>query len=223
MRVGVLGWVGSHSAAGARALRRIREHHEANGRTVAFVRPTTALETMTAFGNRRLRRTATLAPVDLLHVFSGGSLVMWHLRDQVGDATAVVFDSGPFVPSARMTAAYLHEAARVPVPPWVAPAIQRAWDLTGYGAIYGCSSDLPRVYRRFIADLVARRATLVIRGHRDPMLDAYPDAADAIAACGAPIEQLRFDSPHLLHLRTHPDAYEAALRALVARRGARGA
>ncbi len=216
MRVGVLGWVGSHTASGARALRRIREHHEANGRAVAFVRPTTAFETMTVAGNNRLRRTTTLPPVDLLHVFSGGSLVMWHLRDQV-DASAVVFDSGPFVPSARMAAAYLHEAARVPVPRWVAPAIQCAWDLTGYRGIYGCSSDLPRVYRRFVADLVAHRATLVIRGHRDPMLDAHPDAADAIAACGAHIEQRRFDSPHLLHLRTHPDAYEAALRALVAR------
>jgi hypothetical protein len=48
MRVAILGWVGSASGKGARALRRVAAHHEANGRTVVLVRPTTVYEAMTS-------------------------------------------------------------------------------------------------------------------------------------------------------------------------------
>jgi hypothetical protein len=131
MRVGILGCVGSDSTKGARALRRIAAHHETNDRAVAFVRPTTVAETMTTSGNRRLRETSVLPRVDLVHAFSGGSLVMWHLRHQLADATAVVFDSGPFVASAKMTTAYIAAVTGIPVPVQLASAIQTVWDSTG--------------------------------------------------------------------------------------------
>jgi hypothetical protein len=215
MRVGILGWVGSGSAKGARALARVAAFHEAYGRSVAFVRPTSVAETMTTYGNRRLRATAVLPRVDLVHAFSGGSLVAWHLRHQLGDARAIVFDSGPFVPSARMTAAYIAAATGVPVPSVLASAIQRAWDATGYAEIYGPSTDLGRVYRTFVAELVGDRTALIVRGLDDPFLDTCPDAEAAVAACGLRIERALFDSPHLMHLRTHPAAYEATLRAFL--------
>jgi hypothetical protein len=216
-RVGILGWVGSDSAKGARALRRIAAHHETNGRAVAFVRPTSVAELMTMSGNRRLRETAVLPRVDLVHAFSGGSLVMWLLRHQLHDATAVVFDSGPFVPSARMTAAYIAAVTGVPVPSQLAHAIQMVWDSTGYADIYGSTTtiaDRRRVNRAFIAELVGDRAALIVRGHTDPFLDTWPDADEAIAAFGG-IERALFDAPHLMHLRDHPAAYEATLRAFL--------
>lgn len=34
-----------------------------------------------------------------------------------------------------------------------------------------------RVYRTFISELVGDRAALIVRGHTDPILDTWPDAA----------------------------------------------
>jgi hypothetical protein len=71
-----------------------------------------------------------------------------------------------------------------------------------------------RVYRTFISELVGDRAALIVRGHTDPILDTWPDADEAISAFGG-IERTLFDSAHLMHLRDHPAAYEATLRAFL--------
>ena len=216
MRVAILGWIGSHTTKGMRALNHIADSHRRNGRTVALVRSTSAYETMTMSGNRRLRDTEKLPRVDLVHAFSGGSLVMWHLRDQIDANTAVVFDSGPFVPSAKILAASIAHVTRIPAHPHLAYAIQQVWDATGYEGIYGPSvtAGLRILYKRFVSDLVSTRKALIIRGQTDPMFND-PDANDAISACG--IATRLFDSRHIMHARTHPSAYEASLRAFFAR------
>jgi hypothetical protein len=195
-----------------RALNHIAYSHRRNGRTVALIRPTSAFETMTMHGNRWLRDTEKLPRVDLVHAFSGGSLVMWHLRDRIDANAAVVFDSGPVLPSAKILTASIAHVTGIPAHPHLAYAIQQVWNATGYEGIYGPSdtATLRILYKRFVSDLVSTRPSLIIRGQTDPMLDD-PDANDAILACG--IETRLFDSRHIMHLRTHPSAYEASLRA----------
>ncbi len=217
-RVAILGWAGSASARGARALGRVAAHHEANGREVVLVRPTTVYEALTVSGNRGLARGGVLpAGVDLVHVFSAGSLVLWSVRRELGDA-AVLFDSGPVLPSARAFAAWAAWATGTRQSALVERAVQRAWNATGYEASFGRADDLPRVYARVVDALVGGRAALAVRGARDAILDADPDALRAAAR----VERATFDSAHVAHMRAHPEEYEARVRALLARRAGLG-
>ncbi len=214
VRVAILGWVGSASAKGLRALRRVAAHHESNGRTVVLVRPTTVYEAMTVSGNLSVRAKGVLpANIDLVHSFSAGSLVLWNARHELGSAS-VVFDSGPIMPSAKIVSAWFAWATRTRPSPFLERAVRRAWDATGYEGIYGPSDDMPRVYERVVAGLVDGRAALVVRGESDAILDADAEAARAAER----IERVVFPSGHVAHLRAHTEEYESSMRALLARR-----
>jgi hypothetical protein len=211
MRVGILGWLGSNNTSGMKALSHIQRHHDARGRIVEFVRPTSTNEVLTMFGHRKLRNGTKLKKVEMLHVFSAGSIVLWNLREQLDDTTMVVLDS-PALPSSLMTANLISKRMRLPISgrPLIANALQAMWDIDGFGDLYGCSSsDMRSVYRKFMNDLIGNRPTFIIRGHLDHFTDVDSVAVSVISECGCPIKY--FHSSHIKHIHTHPDAYDESV------------